>query len=64
MCEQDFDLLAIFARLTVGIGVGELTRHLARGFVDAARYLARRGVRAALGLERAEVALAAPAVGS
>src|SRR5580765_3403029 len=53
MREQHLDFLAVFARLLVRLGLGNLASDIPRRFMDAARNLAHRRVRTAARLQRA-----------
>ena len=53
MREQHLDLLAVFARLLVRLGLGNLASDIPRRFMDAASDLAHRCVRTAARLQRA-----------
>ena len=57
MGEQHLDLFALSSRGHVGVGLGNIARLFAGGFVDGTWYFARRGVRAAPGLQLAGVAV-------
>jgi hypothetical protein len=58
MRKEQLDPLSLAARDGVGLGLGDRTDLVTSGFMNGARDFACRNVRAALGLERAGLAVA------
>jgi hypothetical protein len=62
--EQDLNFLTIFARLFVKVGLGNIARHIAGVFINAARDFADRRTRTAARFHRARTTDVDPASGN